>query len=102
MHALPDFGLTSRAYSDLDRIADYTQQKWGATQAVKYIDSLVDCFQLLADAPNLGRTCDGVRPGLRRFEHERHVVFYRQRLDGIRISRVLHQSRLPELVPFPR
>jgi plasmid stabilization system protein ParE len=44
----------------------------------------------------LGRPCDWIRPGLYRFEKGRHVLFYRRREDGILISRVLHQSMLPE------
>jgi len=82
-------------------ISDYTQSKWGATQAIKYVDSLLDCFQLLANSPALGRACEDIRPGLRRFEHERHVVFYRKHARGIRISRVLHKGMLPARVQFP-
>jgi len=44
----------------------------------------------------LGRLCDDVRPGLRRHEHGRHVVFYRQGRGGILISRILHQRMLPD------
>ena len=51
---------------------------------------------MLADNPALGRPCDGVRPGLRRMEHGRHVVFYRQDVRGILVSRLLHQRMLPE------
>lgn len=43
----------------------------------------------------LGRTCDDVRPGLRRMECGRHVVFYRSEAGGILISRILHQRMLP-------
>ncbi len=32
--------------------------------------------------------------GLHRFEHEKHVVFYRAVTGGIRISRALHQRTL--------
>jgi plasmid stabilization system protein ParE len=36
-------------------------------------------------------------PGLRRLEHGKHVVFYRQERGGILVSRILHQGMLPEL-----
>jgi len=52
---------------------------------------------MLADNPALGRSCDYIRPGLRRLEHDSHVVFYRQQLDGILISRILHR-----LTPLPK
>jgi plasmid stabilization system protein ParE len=53
---------------------------------------------LLPDAgdPALGRLCEDIRPGLRRFEHGKHVLFYRQESRGILLSRILHQRMLPE------
>jgi plasmid stabilization system protein ParE len=33
---------------------------------------------------------------LRRHEHGKHVVFYRQERGGILVSRILHQRMLPE------
>ena len=51
---------------------------------------------MLADNPALGRTCDNVRPGLRRMEIGRHVVFYREDTRGILVSRILHRRMLPE------
>jgi toxin ParE1/3/4 len=47
--------------------------------------------------PALGRRCDEIRGGLRRLEHGKHVIFYRQQdNDGILVSRILHQRMLPE------
>lgn len=89
------FRFSRRAEVDLLSIGDYTLQKWSKAQAVRYIGELELCCQMLADNPALGRTCDEVRPGLRRHEHGRHVVFYRQRRGGILISRILHQRMLP-------
>ena len=43
----------------------------------------------------MGRTCDSVNIGLRRFEHGKHVVFYRIATGGILIVRVLHQAMIP-------
>ena len=45
----------------------------------------------------LGRCSDDVRPGLRRMECGKHVMFYRLRkADGILVVRILHQRMLPE------
>ena len=76
-------------------IAFYTTREWGEEQALRYLDDLEACCQQLADHPGLGRECDEIRPGLRRMEHGRHVVFYRQQKAGILIARVLHQRMLP-------
>jgi toxin ParE1/3/4 len=51
---------------------------------------------MLADNPTAGRSCDEVRPGLRRMESGQHVVFYRVAPGGILVSRILHQRMLPE------
>jgi toxin ParE1/3/4 len=90
------FRFSRRAEADLLGIADYTLRTWGITQTARYLAELKVFCQTLADNPSLGRSCDDVRPGLRRLEHGKHVVFYRQRLTGIFISRILHQSMLPD------
>jgi toxin ParE1/3/4 len=68
---------------------------WGAAQTRRYSQGLRECFQLLADNPSLGRKCDYIRPGLRRFENGKHVVFYISLRDEVLIARVLHQRMVP-------
>ena len=77
-------------------IGSYTLRTWGEDQAVRYIDDLEACCDMLAENPDLGRAAEPVRPGLRRMEHGRHVVFYRRETAGVLISRILHQRMLPE------
>jgi toxin ParE1/3/4 len=90
------FRFSRRAESDLLSIADYTVQKWGKAQAARYLGELEFCCQTLADNPAIGRLCENVRHGLRRHEHGKHVLFYRQERNGILVSRVLHQRMLPD------
>lgn len=94
------FRFSLRAEADLVNIARYTLERWGEDQTIRYIDDLEACCRQLADAPDLGRPCDDVRPGLRRIERGRHVIFYRLRPDGILVSRILHQRMLPERHPI--
>jgi toxin ParE1/3/4 len=61
---------------------------------------LHECFQLLATSPMMGRPCDVLVQGLRRFEHGKHVVFYVLLADGVLIARVLHQQMIPEKQQF--
>jgi toxin ParE1/3/4 len=89
------FRFSRRAEADLLSIGDYTLRTWGRIQATRYISEFEVCCQKLADNPALGRPCDDVRPGLRRLEHGKHVVFYRQKRGGILVSRILHQRMLP-------
>ena len=88
------------AKADLLTIGAYTLETWGAAQAERYLDGLEQCAKVLAANPLLGRQCMWIRPGLRRFEKGRHILFYRRVEDGIFISRILHQSMLPEQQPF--
>ena len=90
------FCLSRRAESDLQDIGEYTLREWGDLQAARYLGELEACCQMLADNPALGRACDRVRPGLRRHEHGKHVVFYRLERNGVLVSRILHQRMLPE------
>jgi toxin ParE1/3/4 len=95
------YTLSRTADSDLRQIARYTFETWGEQQALKYTQSLLDCFQRLADSPLLGRPSDDVSQGLRRIEQGRHVVFYRELSAGVRIIRILHCSALPDRHRFP-
>jgi toxin ParE1/3/4 len=88
--------ISRSAKSDLLKIAAFTREKWGADQAARYLNSLEDCARMLAENPSIGRSCEYVRTGLRRFEKGSQVIFYRQTDDGIFISRMLHRSMLPE------
>ena len=91
------FRFSRRAEADLLSIGDYTLRTRGKAQAARYLGELELCCKTLSDNPPLGRLCDEVRPGLRRLEHGKHVVFYRQDRGGIVVSRILHQRMLPEL-----
>jgi toxin ParE1/3/4 len=94
---LPGYQLSKLARLDLMDIADYTVDTWGPEQAQHYLDSLEACFHRLANAPQIGRGCNRIRPAYRRFEHEKHVILYRVDDDCVFISRVLHQRMLPSL-----
>jgi toxin ParE1/3/4 len=91
-HELP-YELSQEADKDLEDIFDYTADKFGVTQAVAYVESFDEIFNLLAQNPKMGRERSEIRPELRSFAKESHVVFYRILKDRIRIIRVLHASR---------
>jgi len=89
------YSLARLAEADLKSIIRYTMKTWGRAQTVRYKQGLQDCFQLLAGNPLIGRRCDLIHPGLHRFEHGKHVVFYLCQLDEVLIVRVLHQQMIP-------
>ena len=87
---MADYRLSSRTQADLAGIADYTIETFGLRQARRYRDEVEACFRNLAENPRLGRLTERLAPGLRRFEHRSHVVFYTECNDGVLIIRVLH------------
>jgi toxin ParE1/3/4 len=92
---LPAYRFSALARLDLIEIGAYTVEAWGEEQALSYLDSLEHCFGQLASLPEMGRPCDRIRPGYRRIEHQKHVIFYRIDDEGVFISRILHQRMLP-------
>lgn len=94
------YQLGPKGTTDLAEIFDYTVDTWGEQQAERYIDELARCFQLLADSPGLGRACDLISPGIRRYEQGKHVIFFKPERSGIIVSRILHQSMLPLRTQF--
>ena len=49
-------------------IGAYTLDTWSEDQAIRDIDGLETCCQQLKDNPQSGRSCEHIRPGLRRME----------------------------------
>lgn len=90
--AVVRFSLRARA--DLVEIDRYTLRKWGLAQADRYLNALQARCDRLAGNPFMGRACNEIQPGLRRIEHEEHVIFYRPHVGEIIVSRVLHRSML--------
>ena len=85
------FHLTNRAVTDLSDIADFTIQTFGVEQARFYRDGLNNCFEILAENPQLGRSAAELAPNLKRFEYQSHIVFYISKDASILIVRILHQ-----------
>jgi toxin ParE1/3/4 len=85
-----NFQLTELAKQDLRSIGRYTQTTWGRAQRNTYLAKIDAAFQLLAMEPQLGKSCDDLRPGYRKYPVGKHLIFYRQSPDRLEIIRVLH------------
>ncbi|UFP96503.1 type II toxin-antitoxin system RelE/ParE family toxin [Gloeobacter morelensis] len=85
------FRLTELAVQDLRAVGRYTEATWGRAQRNNYLAKLDACFELLAQEPQLGRVCDDIRPGYRKYHVGRHLIFCRERDTGLKIIRVLHE-----------
>ena len=87
------FQLTQKAKEDLKDIAIFTQRRWGREQRNIYVKQFDESFWLLAENPDIGRSCDEIRLGYHKFPQGRHIIFYK--LIGnqqIQIVRILHKS----------
>jgi len=86
------YKLSNLAVEDFTAIYEYTLLNFGVNQADKYTDHLESIFQLLVDTPLLGYECIEIGVDVRRHDHQRHAIFYRQRENDIFIIRILHQQ----------
>ena len=87
------FELTKEAKDDLRKIARFTEKHWGRKQRFLYIKQFDDVFHLLAKSPSLGKRCDFIREGYRKFPQGSHILFYREAFESkIIIIRILHKN----------
>lgn len=92
---MTSYRLTPAAQRDLSAIWDFTVARWDARQAETYIHEIRVAIELIADTPDRGRRCDEIREGYRLFGIGSHLIFYRERADGVDVMRVLHQRMDP-------
>lgn len=84
--------LTNEAIKDFKEIGRYTQKEWGRSQRVLYLSKLDACFHIIANEPGIGKPCDDIRPGYRKYHYGRHLIFYKQSSECIDIVRILHDQ----------
>lgn len=86
------FDLTRSALADLKSIARFTQSRWGVRQRNAYLKEVDQVFRSLAKNPLMGRACDEIREGYRKFPHGAHVIYYQPSEDELLIVRILHAT----------
>jgi len=89
---MPKFKISAKALDDLKSIGRYTSRKWGKTQRNKYLEMIDGSFQTISHQPELGMTCNDIKPGYKKYHVGRHLIFYRQKSDYVEIIRILHDS----------
>ncbi len=94
---MSEYRLTQDADDDLLKMFIYGFETFGLTQAEEYRDGMIQCFELLADTPRLGRKADEFAPGSRRHEHAQHVIFYDEQPDGVLITGIIHERSIRRL-----
>lgn len=85
------FDLTRAAQADLKSMARFTQSRWGVRQRNAYLKEVDLVFRSLAENPQMGKACDDIREGYRKFPHGSHVIYYKEPGEGeLLIIRILH------------
>ena len=86
------FALTHKAKADLYAIALFTEKTWGREQRNLYIKQLDEAFHMLADNPLVGKACDEIKTGYKKFPQGSHIIFYKAGSQtSIEIIRILHK-----------
>lgn len=86
------YKLTPAAKEDLKEIWNYSEERWGVTQADKYLKALEKCIEDLAKFPEKGRLRNEIRRGYRSFPEGQHLVFYKAQKKQIEVVRILHKK----------
>ncbi|WP_281807249.1 type II toxin-antitoxin system RelE/ParE family toxin [Methylocystis echinoides] len=71
--------LSARAQADIEELWDYTVERWSVDRAEVYLRKIKAAVEAVADEPRLGRPCDEVRAGYRKYAAASHVLFYARR-----------------------
>lgn len=87
------FILSGRAKLDLKNIKFDSLKEWGQTLISAYLENIESRLNWLATNPNLGKSRDDIRKGLRSFAEGRHIIFYRIGTDAIEIVGIPHQRQ---------
>jgi toxin ParE1/3/4 len=90
---MSSYALRPRAQADLADIWRYTAREWSVDQADRYYRDIMAALQMLGEQPSLGRACDDIRPGYRRYNVAAHVVFYVMTDRVVDVVRILHARR---------
>lgn len=91
------YKLSQKAEDDFGVIYEYTWLNFGEDQADDYTYDMERCLVMLSESPLIGRDYNQIKQGIRRYDYNKHAIFYRIRAHDIFILRILHQQMNPML-----
>ena len=80
----------------LRKIKSYSVNNFSEVQWRNYKDTLLTRFQMLADNPAVGRSCDEINPNGFYFPVGKHTAYFTIEDGFILVVAILGQSQLPE------
>lgn len=90
------YKLSKLAQAHLRKIKSYTVNNFSEMQWNNYKDTLLTGFQMLADNPAVGRSCDEIYPSGFYFPVGKHTTYFTKEDGFILVVAVLCQSQLPQ------
>ncbi|CAH1538946.1 MULTISPECIES: type II toxin-antitoxin system RelE/ParE family toxin [Vibrio harveyi group] len=90
------YKLSKLAQAHLRKIKSYTINNFSEMQWNNYKDTLLAGFQMLADNPAVGRSCDEIYPSSFYFPVGKHTAYFTKEDGFILVVAVLGQSQLPQ------
>jgi toxin ParE1/3/4 len=90
------YKLSTLAQAHLRKIKNYTVNNFSQTQWLTYKDTLLTGFQMLADNPAVGRSCNEIYPSGFYFAVGKHTAYFTKEDGFILVVAVLGQSQLPQ------
>lgn len=91
------YRLSPAAQRDLSSIWDFSAEHWDVRQAETYLHEIGAAVRRIAENPERGRACDGIREGYRRYGIGSHLISYVEGADSVDVIRILHQRIDPTL-----
>ncbi|WP_087023755.1 type II toxin-antitoxin system RelE/ParE family toxin [Thaumasiovibrio subtropicus] len=90
------YKLSKLAQAHLRKIKSYTVNNYSETQWHTYKNKLLTGFQMLADNPAVGRSCNEIYPSGFYFSVGKHTAYFTKEDGFILVVAVLGQSQLPQ------
>lgn len=89
---MPKILKKPKAEEDLLKIWEYIAED-SPKRADQFLDKLGNTLKMLAQFPEIGRSREELRQGVRSFAQAPYVIFYKNLKNGIEVLRVLHGAR---------
>lgn len=90
------YKLSRSAQIHLLKAKSYTVENFSELQWHNYKEILLSGFQMLADNPGLGLSCNDIYPNGYYFPIGKHTAYFTKESNFILIVAVLGQSQLPQ------
>lgn len=90
---MKSFYLTKRAFTDIKKIYEYSQGKWGKNKADEYMKALYSNFNKITNSIELGELRKNRCIPFLMYPSGRHYIVYEPFKEGVIIITLIHQVR---------